>query len=1026
MIGSMRRSAAALAVAVASIGAVGVVTVATASPSVALPTCGAGTDNWNGGSGSWNTASNWSEDVVPTSTTNVCIDATGTYTVDLSNSGSAATLQIGGASSGTQTLEIDGTSTSTALDLYGAASVDAGGVISQVVSPNGYSEIEGSGTPSLTIASGGEWTTSGTSSNAAYIRVPVTNDAGGTVSLGAPNTNQDDGTLTTNSGSFSVTAGTYAISSSSGFTQSAGSLTATGTMDFNGSGTFTAAGGAESGNAVTVNNGTITDSAMTGAFLVSGNATLSGTIPASQTVTATGASTSTALTVSGAVTVDGTLAQVVSANGYSLIEGTSTPSLTIATGGQWTTSGTSTNPAYLRIPLTNETGGTVSLGAPDTDQDNGTLTTNNGGFSVTAGTYALTSSSGFAQSAGTLTATGAMDFNASGTFTAAGGAESGNPVTVTGGTIADSAMTGAILIDGGSPTLTGTIPASQTVTVSGASTSTGATLPSTLTVDGTLAQVVSADGYTILSGAGSVTVGSGGNFSTSGASTNAAYIRVPLTNDAGGTVSLGAPDTDQDDGTLTTNSGSFSVTAGTYALTASSGFTQSAGTLTVTGAMDFNASGTFTAAGGAESGNPVTVTAGTIADSAMTGAILVDGGSPSLTGTIPASQTVTVSGASTSTTLTIPSTVTVDGTLAQVVSADGYTVLSGAGSVTVGSGGTYATSGTSSNAAYLRVPLTNQAGGTMTIGAPATTQDEGTATNNAGTLQVTDGGHLGLSSSSTLTSTGTLGVTVDSSTGVSGISSSATVTVSGTIAVTTVGSPTLGNTYDAISGPISGTFTGFSFGPDYYVVSYPADEVQLKIEQGFTSAATSFAPKEDESITPQVASIGDANDEPGAYSATVDYGDGSGPLAATVAITGTTGTVTGPAHTFTAPGTHTVTVVISNTSGTTETDTESVTVTGPTISSFSKRSINRGKKLSTVVSGTGFDTSANHASAWTVSNPGVTVVSAKLGKASKKHPHPTIKLKLSASKTAALGSFNVTLTEDTGSVTVDNAITVVS
>jgi fibronectin-binding autotransporter adhesin len=529
----------------------------------------------------------------------------------------------------------------------------------------------------------------------------------------------------------------------------------------------------------------------------------------------------------------------------------------------------------------------------------------------------------------------------------------------------------------------------------------------------------------MLEGAGSVTVGSGGTLSSSG-SGNPVYIRVPLTNNTGGTVSLGATTTDQDNGTLTTNNGSFSVPAGTYTLSSSSSFTQSGGTLTATGAMDFYASGTFTASGGAESGNAVAVTGGTIADSAMTGKILVDGGTPTLTGTIPAGQTLTVSGASSSTAVTLPGTVTVDGTLAQVAATDGYSMLEGAGSVTIASGGTLSTSG-SANPVYIRVPVTNQAGGTMTIGATATDQDNGTATDNAGTLQVTDGGHLALSSSSTLTTTGTTGVTVDASTGVSGISSETTTTVGGTISVTTVGSPTLGTTYAAISGaPISGTFTGFSFGPDYYVVSYPTDEVQLEIEQGFTSSATSFAPKENESITPQVASIGDANDEPGTYSATVNYGDGSGVHAATVNITGTTGTVTGPAHSFTSPGSHTVTVVISNTSGTTETVTDNVTVSGPTISGFSKTSIKQGKKLATVVSGTGFDSSADSPSAWTTSNPGITVVSAKVGKVTKKHPNPTIKLKLSATKTATLGAFNVTLTEDTGSVTVDNAITVVS
>ena len=54
----------------------------------------------------------------------------------------------------------------------------------------------------------------------------------------------------------------------------------------------------------------------------------------------------------------------------------------------------------------------------------------------------------------------------SGTFTESGGAESGNPVVLTGGTLADSAGPGSFLTQG-TVTLTGTIPSGQTVTVDG-------------------------------------------------------------------------------------------------------------------------------------------------------------------------------------------------------------------------------------------------------------------------------------------------------------------------------------------------------------------------------------------------------------------------------------------------------------------------------------------------------------------------------------------------------------------------------
>jgi hypothetical protein len=670
MIGSMRRTTAALAVAVASIGTVGIVAVVTATPSGAV-TCGPSTDNWmNAAGGSWNTNGNWSAGI-PGSSTNVCIDLAGTYTVDISGSGSAGTLQIGGATSGTQTVEVDGTSSNQTLTLDGATTVDTGGVLEQFVSSSGDSLINGTGP--ITVASGGSWTTSGTGSTA-YIRVPVTNDAGGTVSLGAAATDQDSTTLTSNAGTFSVPSGTYALSGSSTFTQSGGTLSLTGTMTEN-SGTFTASGGAESGNPVDMTGGTVADSATTGKFDITGNPTLSGTIPVGQTVTVDGSGGNSTLTLSGAVTDDGTFTQLVSLSGDSLVNGTATPSLTIASGGSWTTSGTG-------------------------------------------------------------------------------------------------------------------------------------------------------------------------------------------------------------------------------------------------------------------------------------------------------------------------------------------------------------------SAAYIRVPVTIQSGGLASLGAVVTNQDSTTATSNSGTLQVTDGGELALSGSSTLTDTGTstTGVTVDATAGKAYGISGPGVSLAGTLAVTTVGSPLTSSLWVPITSS-SGTFSSFAFSNAYYVVTYPSgSEVQLEAEPAFTSSSTTFTPKLNEATgSVQVASLGNTNNEPGTYSATVNYGDGSPTQAATVTPeAGNTAIVTGPSHTYTANGTYTVVVVISNTSGTIETVSQNVTIHGPSIGGFSKTSIKQGKKLTTVVSGTGFDSSADVPSAWTVSNPGITVVSAKVGKVSKKHPNPTIKLKLSASKTATLGPFNVTLTEDTGSVTVANAITVIS
>lgn len=107
--------------------------------------------------------------------------------------------------------------------------------------------------------------------------------------------------------------------------------------------------------------------------------------------------------------------------------------------------------------------------------------------------------------------------------------------------------------------------------------------------------------------------------------------------------------------------------------------------------------------------------------------------------------------------------------------------------------------------------------------------------------------------------------------------------------------------------------------------------------------------------------------------------------------------------------TYTVTVTVSNTDGTIETTSESVS-TAPTITGFSGHtSAAPGKKLTTTVVGIGFvSTDTFHI---TTTNSNVTVVSFKVAKVSQKHPSPTIKLKLSIAKTATAGNFGISLTE---------------
>ncbi len=97
-----------------------------------------------------------------------------------------------------------------------------------------------------------------------------------------------------------------------------------------------------------------------------------------------------------------------------------------------------------------------------------------------------------------------------------------------------------------------------------------------------------------------------------------------------------------------------------------------------------------------------------------------------------------------------------------------------------------------------------------------------------------------------------------------------------------------------------------------------------------------------------MAAINNANLGTGTYSATVNWGDGKPTQAATVNVTGPSGTVTAPTHKYKAAGVFTVTTTVANTVGsavTSVTTTESITVTGPTITSISPTSGPVGKKV---------------------------------------------------------------------------------
>ena len=483
--------------------------LATAQPSgAALPVCGASTDNWvgpNTGTTDWNAnSSDWSLGF-PTSTSTVCIDKAGTYAVQLTSDAAIGALAVGGATNGAQTLLVETSN----LSIAASSAVESGGNLTL----ESYDDVNLNGSGSLTVAGGGTLATTGVpneNDDPDSIDVPVINQSGGTVSIGA-------------------ISGGYDTYLSANFTQSPGAtLDVTGTFSVTG-GTFTESGGTESGNPVQLAGGTLADSGGTGAFDFTSSGSLTGTIPSGQTVSAGGNYLGAlTLTLPSAVTDDGNL----TLGNYDdvTLAATGSGSLTVAGGGTLSTTGPANendDPVYIDVPVINRSGGTVSIGAIP------------GGYD----TYLNTGGS-FTQSPGAaLTVSGVLIVSSGVRFTESGGTESGNPVQLAGGTLADSGGSGAFEFTASS-TLSGTIPSGQTVAAGGFdSQALTLTLPSAVTDDGNLTLGGFYPVTVAATGSGSLTVAGGGTLSTTGPANendDPVYIDVPVINQPAGTMNIGA------------------------------------------------------------------------------------------------------------------------------------------------------------------------------------------------------------------------------------------------------------------------------------------------------------------------------------------------------------------------------------------------------------------------------------------------------------------------------------------------------
>jgi hypothetical protein len=726
------------------------------------------TDSWKTAtSGLWNTATNWSTGAVPTSSSAACITAAGTYTVTVVNSGAAGTLTLGGTS-GTQTLIVQGqpsVNSNLTLSTATGSDISANGVfeLDSEVS-GGIAQLEGGS--GVTLTNDGTFETANDGTNVDYIEVNLTNDSGATVSIGSSQTRQDDGTTTVNNGTFSVTAsGNLALSSASVLTDSGGTLVDNGTLSLNNS-TLNQSGGVESAGTVVLSNSSdLVDSAGGGSFDLVNTDGLSGTIPSGQTVTVVGEpSVNSTAIITANVTNHGTFALDSQVNGgEATLYDNGTVGPTLINDGTFKTVADGTNVDYIEADLTNN--GTVTIGSSNTRQDEATTTTNAGTFTVAAGgSLALSGTGVFTDSSGTLVDNGSLTLNNC-TFNQSGGVESAGTVTLSNSSaLDDSAGAGSfdlINVD----TVTGTIPAGQSVTVSGEpSVNSEANMPSNVTNHGTFdldSQTTGGEAGVYDNGTAGVTFTNDGTFNTVADGANVDYIEINLTNN--GTVNIGSSHTVQDHNTTTTNAGTFniaavngSVPAGSLALSGQAVFTDSSGTLVDNGTLTLNNS-TFNQSGAVESVGTVALSnSSTLNDSAGGGSFSMVN-SDALTGTIPSGQTVTVLGPTSvnSDAILGAGGVTNNGTFVlNTESGGGYADVTGG---TMTNNGTFETVSEGTNIDYIEANLTNTSTGTVSIAGAITRQDEATTTSNSGSFTITASGTLALTATAVFTDTaGTL------------------------------------------------------------------------------------------------------------------------------------------------------------------------------------------------------------------------------------------------------------------------------
>ena len=680
-----------------------------------------GSTSWSGGTGTWETAGNWSSGV-PGSTSSACINVANS-TVDLA------------ASSGDTTLNLDVNLSTDIVNIENDSEliVQSGGNIFN----NGAINIQSSGSSTWIILDGnttlsgtGSVTMSNNSANAIWA-------GGGTAQLTNQQTIQGAGNIGSGGNFTLINSGTIDANQSAGLqinVDSSGGVTNTGTLEASAGGTLTLTGGGAitntggliessgAGSVVVIANTSITGGTLTsnsGGVFESGqtsgvtpsltNVTLStgttldlandfivnfgaGTITNNGTINMQSSGSGTWIQINGAVTLSGTGNINMSNNGGNLI---------FAEGG----------PATLTNNQTIQGAGGIGNGTALTFVNNGTV-------DATQATALIINTSAPITNAGTLEATAGGTLELNGTITNTGALieASGtgstvllDNVNITGGTL--TSTSGGIFQSGET---SGATPSLTSVTLS---TGTIFDLPNdyvvnfgagTITNNGTINMQSSGSGTWILV-AGSTTLAGSGTVNMTNNASNEIFGGGTLTNNetiqGGGTIgnnnlTLINTKTIDATGTITLDPNGGTTNTGTLEATAG-------GTLILDDAIN-NTGGTILATGTGSTVelSSVSITGGTLTSSSggVFESVLTSGSTPSLTnvtisagtilntpnddvitfdaGTITNKGTINLESSGSGTWIQINGAVTLAGTGKVVMSANANNAILGTGTLT--------------------------------------------------------------------------------------------------------------------------------------------------------------------------------------------------------------------------------------------------------------------------------------------------------------------------------------------------------